>query len=300
MRAWSRFVPAFWFWLRLLVGVLAGAYVGIIAVGAVLLTIMVMTPLKGSICCRTPRDFGAAYEAVRFPTADGLQLAGWYVPGRNGAVIILLHNYYGDRREVLPVAAMLARHGYGLLMYDQRASGESEGDVRSLGLLDIPDVNSAVDYLHARGRQHIAAYGCSMGASLALAAAAGNQAIVAVAADAPSPLTFDETYDPAGDDAWLVNLPLHGLSHALVTLRSGAWPPMSITQATQRLAPRPLLLLSTGRGGERERIDALFAAAAEPKQRLSIPDAGHCAAPLSHPSEYEQHLLDFFDQAFLR
>lgn len=287
------------FWLRLLLILPLGAYVSIIVLGAIALTAMVTIPLPANVCCQSPRDFGAQYESIHFAGVDGALLAGWYVPGRNGVVIILLHSYYADRRQTLPVAAMLARHGYGLLMYDQRASGESQGQVRSLGWLDIPDLDRAVVYLQARGELRIGAYGCSAGGGIALAAAADNPAIAAVAADAPNPLSFDEIYNPAGDAVWALDLPLYMLYYRLVVLRTGSGPPMSTTQAVIRIAPRPLLLISSGQGGERARTQALYTAAGQPKEEWNIPINGHCAGPLTDPAGYEQHLVDFFDQAFL-
>ncbi len=297
MRPAGKFAPGFW--LRLLLILPVAAYASIIILGAIALTAMVTLPLPASVCCQSPRDFGAQYDSVHFPGADGAQLSGWYVPGRNGVVIILLHSYYADRRQTLPVAAMLARHGYGLLMYDQRAGGESEGQVRSLGWLDIPDLDQAVAYLQSRGETRIGAYGCSVGGGIALAAAAGNPAIAAVAADAPNPLSFDEIYTPAGDAAWVVDLPLYMLYYRLVVLRAGSEPPMSTAQAVARIAPRRLLLISTGQGGEQARTQALFAAAGQPKEQWNIPINGHCAGPLNDPAGYERHLVEFFDQAFL-
>ena len=37
---------------------------------------------------RTPADLGVAFSDVTFPSGDGVELAGWYVPSRNGAAVI--------------------------------------------------------------------------------------------------------------------------------------------------------------------------------------------------------------------
>ena len=78
---------------------------------------------------RTPADYGLSYESVIFPSTDGLSLAGWFIFPKNeignGAAIILCHGYGSTRAEMLPVATILARHGYGALLFDFRAHGES-------------------------------------------------------------------------------------------------------------------------------------------------------------------------------
>ena len=47
-----------------------------------------------------------------------MTLSGWYVPSRNGAVVILLHGYGNNRAQMWPRAEPLARAGYGVLLYD--------------------------------------------------------------------------------------------------------------------------------------------------------------------------------------
>src|SRR5215217_7801756 len=78
---------------------------------------LVLIHYRQPICCVTAADRGLmTYEDVRFPTADGLMLVGWYVPSRNGAAIIALHGSGGNRTATLEHGAMLARHGYGVLL----------------------------------------------------------------------------------------------------------------------------------------------------------------------------------------
>lgn len=274
------------------------AYAGMVLYGSLSITSMLTVPLKGDVCC-----FDLPHQGMRFRTADGLTLFGWYVPPRNGAVVILMHTYYTDRRQVIPVARMLIDHGYGVVMYDQRASGQSDGEVRSLGWLDIPDVSQAVTWVQSQpgvdaGR--IGIYGCSMGGAIALAAAAQNPAIAAVAADAPSMLTFDESRPPFDGPYWFINFPTYALYYWFVSLRAHATPSMPTWQAAQMVAPRPLLLISTDQPGEAQRVDSFYAAAGQPKSRWHIPQAGHCGGPGTQPDEYEWELTEFFDGALLK
>lgn len=271
----------------------------IIFLAAFLMATAFTIPLNSTVCCEAPARFGAEYESIHFSTADGLTLSGWYIPPRNGAVVILVHSYYGDRRQTLPVAEMLHKHGYGLLMYDQRASGESEGDSRSLGWRDIPDLKEAAAWLEKQPEtQKIGAYGCSMGGAISLAGAVGVPSISAVAADAPSPLQWYENIPPFSLSDPL-SLPIMTLYYPLVMLRARAVPPTSTVEAVQNYGLRPLLLISTGESGEFSRVNSYFDAAVGPKTHWNIPNSSHCAAPSTHPQEYEQHLVEFFDTTLL-
>jgi pimeloyl-ACP methyl ester carboxylesterase len=285
------------YYLKFLARASVVTILSIVFLAAFLMATLVTIPLKSQVCCETPAQFGADYQSIHFPTADGLMLAGWYVPPRNGAVIILVHSYYGDRRQTLPVAEMLYKHGYGLLMYDQRASGESQGDSRSLGWRDIPDLKEAAAWLVGHPEaQKIGAYGCSMGGAISLAGSVGVPSIRAVSADAPSPLEWREYLPPFSlQDPF--SLPITALYYPLVMLRARALPPTSTVEAAQDYGSRPLLLISTGQGGEFSRVSTYFDAAVGPKAHWNIPDSSHCAAPITHPQEYETHLINFFNSA---
>ena len=270
--------------------------VGLVLVPALVLAYTVTRPLNHPICCQTPADFGADYESIRFQTVDGLWLAGWYIPPSQGkAVIILLHTYYADRRQVLPVARMLSAQGYGILMYDQRASGESQGDSRSLGWRDIPDLGAATEWLASRAASPaIGVYGCSMGASIALAGAANLPVIRAAVLDAPSPLGYRENL-PQFNPRDPLMLPIMGLYYPIVMLRARVLPPSTTLQAVKQFGQRPLLFISSGSGNEKMRVETYFAAAPGPRSHWNLPTASHCSGPQQAPLEYSQHLLDFFN-----
>lgn len=284
--------------LRLFILLIVASYFGVVLYSSLSITSMLTVPLKGDVCC-----FDLPHQGMHFKTADGLTLFGWYVPPRNGAVVILMHTYYMNRRQVIHVARMLIDHGYGVVMYDQRASGQSDGEVRSLGWLDIPDVSQAVLWVQSQpgvDADRIGIYGCSMGGAIALAAAAQNPAVAAVAADAPSPLTFDESRPPFDGPSWFITFPTYALYYSFVSLQAHVTPSMPTGQAAQMIAPRSLLLISTDQPGEAQRVDGFYAAAGQPKSRWHIPEAGHCGGPSTRPTEYERELTEFFDAALLK
>lgn len=88
------------------------------------------------------------YKKVKLTTKDGIQLAAWYTPPKNGAVILVAHGYNDNRPE--NIYAMLAWNGYGVLAWDFRAHGESGGDISTLGYYEQLDVEAALDYALAQ------------------------------------------------------------------------------------------------------------------------------------------------------
>jgi hypothetical protein len=116
-------------------------------------------------------DLGAAHEDVGLHTADGLDLDGWYVPSRNRAAVIVFPGRSGTRRQ----ARMLVRHGYGVLLYDRRGEGRSEGDPNSFGWDFDKDIRAGIDFLRHRADvdpRRIAGLGLSVGGEMMLQTAA--------------------------------------------------------------------------------------------------------------------------------
>ena len=91
----------------------------------------------------TPASAGLAYQDVTLTTADGVRLAGWYVPSSNGAAVVLRHGAGSTRSNVLPEAEVLARHGFGVLLVDARGHGQSDGRAMDFGWHGDADIDAA-------------------------------------------------------------------------------------------------------------------------------------------------------------
>jgi pimeloyl-ACP methyl ester carboxylesterase len=252
-------------------------------------------------CCITPADLGFDYEEVAFSSSDGVMLSGWYIPSRNKATVILLHGYGGNRLEMIWRADMLARHGYGVLLYDQRASGESGGDVRSYGWFDVNDVEAALGFLQSRDDidpERIGILGFSVGGQVALRTAARTNRIKAVAADGPSMAIAQDAFAPASLWEWL-NISAIRIGDRLLARRTGVPVPPGVAEVIADIAPRPILLISTGESYEQRQARRYYDLANEPKMLWEIPEAGHGGGPSTRPQEYEEGIVTFFDQALL-
>ena len=69
----------------------------------------------------SPRSTSAGpFQDVTVPSADGVELSGWYVPSRNRAAVVIVAM---GRTSPGPHARMLARNGYGVLVIDPRGWG---------------------------------------------------------------------------------------------------------------------------------------------------------------------------------
>src|SRR3954452_576084 len=144
-------------------------------------------------------DLGAPYENVEFRTADGLRLKGWYVRSRNGAAVISFPGRASSQQR----AKLLARHGYGVLLFDRRGEGESEGDPNIFGWDGARDIHAAVTFLQHRADvdpDRIGGIGLSVGGEMMIQAAAESSALRAIVSEGASERSVRDTLATPGHD----------------------------------------------------------------------------------------------------
>jgi dienelactone hydrolase len=252
----------------------------------------------------TPASRGLAYETVTVMTDDGVRLAGWYVPSTNRAAVVLLHGASSTRSDVLDEAAVLARHGFGVLMIDARGHGDSDGRAMEFGWHGDADIAAATGYLAERrdvDRQRIGAVGMSMGGEQAVGASAGNELIRAVVAEGA-------TARNAADEAWLsdqyglrglVQQQLERLQDWVTDALTSASVPTSMRAAVETSTDTRYLLITGGDRPDEARAAAYIAAGApERVETWTVPDAGHTDGLQTHPEAWEAHVVAFLTEAF--
>ncbi|HTL29945.1 MAG TPA: alpha/beta hydrolase [Tepidisphaeraceae bacterium] len=130
------------------------------------------------------RQLGYRYEPVAFRSTDGIELAGWWIPGfttsRNSQVkfdrtVIICHGLAANKSNQLVMSRAFVPDGYNVLIFDFRAHGDSGGQLSSLGDLERFDVLGAVRWLKQNRPEQakkIYGVGISMGAAALIGAAA--------------------------------------------------------------------------------------------------------------------------------
>ena len=251
----------------------------------------------------TPADLGLAYRDVTFATTDGVTLSGWFVASTSGAAVVLLHGSGSTRSAVLDHAVVLARHGFGVLLFDARGHGRSGGRAMDFGWYGDEDTAAAVSFLQAqRGIDgaRIGAVGLSMGGEEAIGAAAADPRIRAVVAEGA-------TNRVARDKAWLseefgargaVQEGIERLLYGVTDLLTAADQPAPLREAASVAAPRPMLLIAGGARPDEGRAGRhIRAGSPETVQLWVVPDAGHTKGLVTHPREWEERVTSFLSTA---
>ena len=243
----------------------------------------------------TLRENDIEFQQLDLITEDGIRLSAWYTPPRKGAVILLAHGYGDNRPEW--VHALLARKGYGVLAWDARAHGESDGEVSTMGYLEVLDVKAALDFaLNQPEVIRVGAWGGSMGGATLIRAAAAFPEIEAVFIDSAF-ASLDDEFD------FLVPYPvINPLAKFIAEIQTG----ISLDQINPlndiaQISPRPVYIVhSTGDTvAPPDAGEKLYNAANEPRFLWIEADAAHLSIHLVNERRYQRRLIGFFDEWLL-
>ena len=268
---------------------------------------LVMSPLDSRRPIEeTPADVGMEYRDVQVTSADGIDLAGWWTPSRNGAALILQHGYKTNRSsELLGIAALLAEHGYGVLLSSVRAHDVNGGEVISFGLEEMQDLAAWLEFTQEADGvdpDRIGAFGNSLGAALIIQAAAQSPAIKAVVAHSAFASIRSTVETSVRYFTGLPPFPFAPMILFWVERDRGFDPDgFDFTQWVDDISPRPILFLQGGADSVITPASGrlLYDAAREPKELWFDPDLGHVAFFDDRPEEFEHRVVGFFDRHLL-
>jgi hypothetical protein len=276
-----------------------------LTVGALVLTSQVLFPTAiAYVVTHTARaevpgpNLGAAHEEVAFMTSDGLRLQGWFIPSRNGATVIAFPGRSGPQKHT----RMLVSHGYGVLLFDRRGEGASEGDPNTFGWHGERDLHAAAAFLRSRpdvDPERIGGIGLSVGGEMLIRAAASSDVFKAIVSEGASGQSIrDGIANGEVSDEILAD----GAVTLATALFTNDLPPPSLKGEVPKIAPGAVFFVygEKGQGGTETKPNrGFYDAAREPKQIWEVPNGQHIAGITTEPEEYERRVIGFFDDALL-
>jgi fermentation-respiration switch protein FrsA (DUF1100 family) len=195
---------------------------------------------------------------------------------------------------------MLADQGYGVLVFDRRGEGVSDGEPNLLGWGGDEDLKAAAEYLASRpdvepGR--IGGIGLSVGGELLIEAAAESDSFAAIVSEGAGARSVRDVWDRPGTPS-PIDLWIWSLVTPAVAVLTDQLPPRSIRDLVDEVSPTALLLVY-GEQGQPQEISMnpdFYEAAGEPKELWEVPESAHIDGIDAQPEEYERRLIEFFDR----
>jgi dipeptidyl aminopeptidase/acylaminoacyl peptidase len=254
---------------------------------------------------RTPRDAGLPdYREVSFAPQGqpGAALAAWWLPSRNGAAVILVPGIGQSREGMLDQGAVLARHGYGVLLTEPRSCAASP-PAFTAGYGEVGDVAGALAFVQAQpgvDKGRVGLLGYSAGGATAILSAAQLTDVRAVVSEGNF---YNLGYDIAntgGHNSLLSSFYYEVILWFYRHYTGVDARLISPIDALGEIAPRPVLLIFGEREVESGHAYEQFAAAHDPKSLWIVPGVGHGGYLPAWPEEYEARVTAFYAEALLR
>jgi pimeloyl-ACP methyl ester carboxylesterase len=203
-------------------------------------------------------------------------LRGWLIPATatpHRGLLVYLHGVADNRQSGLGLATRYAARGWDVLAYDSRAHGRSDGKACTYGYHERRDVGRVLDAVGARDAVLL---GCSMGAAVALQAAAVEPRVRAVVAVSPF-ATLDRVLRERARSLRLVSETDVVAAIALAE-RQGAFRAGDVSPVAAAARLHIPVLVIHGEADTKIVVDhgrEVYAALAGPRQLVVVPRAGH-------------------------
>jgi uncharacterized protein len=264
----------------------------------------VITPNQLEAADQAFARVGATREDLVATARDGILLRGWKVRAAhpNGVWVLLLHGRSRNRLSMMGYANFLLASGYSVVMMDARAHGQSGGAISTYGHVERYDVSATLDELIAGETvNHTYAFGESMGAAVALQAAAIDPRIEAVVAEGAFRNLHEVMFDYAGLRlSALLGKTLFRPAAILAVHEAEQQAGFRFDDVSpeQSVASRkfPVMLISgmNDHNIPKRHAQAIFTAASGPKELWLVRGAGHQQAMQRAPKEFQSRVLRFF------
>lgn len=236
----------------------------------------------------TPDVYGIEYDDVTFRTEDGLNLNGWFVPGKKSSPDVDLHTllwFHGNagniNRRLDNIKMIYDRVPVNVFIIDYRQYGKSEGKVSEQGT--YIDARAALAYLHSRkeiNQEKIIFFGRSLGSAVAVELALKEKCCALIL---ETPFTSIEEMGKMLYPFLPVSLLLKTRYDSLSKIGDIKVPILVMHGDQDKLVP-----IEHGR--------ELYEAANEPKEFYTIPGAGHNDTHIVGGEEYFDVIRKFVNK----
>jgi len=292
-----------------------------VMVAAVLLVYTVSSPPQ-AVYLVTPEKYGqfstrgARVTDETWANRDGSPSRGWLLKGvENAPAVVLLHRYGADRSHVLDLAVKLNEAtNFTVLMPDERGHGINPSVAQSsFGGCEGDDALAAIEFLRglkSDGQSNLVGrdigfYGVEMGALSALAAAAKDPNVKALALDSVPPTSNDvlaSAVEKRFPFASSVTSKIANIGTPLY-FYNGCYRRDAACDLAKSVANRQVLLLAgvdaTNLQDSTTKLNRCFPNATKVESKTDLNPSGYnmMNASLEQSAAYDQRVIEFFKTA---
>jgi hypothetical protein len=245
------------------------------------------------------QNFPGHPEKLNFTVKGEGARDGWFFPGlKTAPTIVLCPAYESSRGELLTLASALQDQQYNVLIFDFSAQGSSGGR-STLGFQEVNELRAAMDAVANRGdvdARRFGLWGANLGAYVALAEAAGDSRVRAIAAESPyghpsDMVALQIRRSGLGSIPLVTGMAqivfgwLHREFRAVPPLKARIAKLSGVAQLYLQSPDEPLLAASTAE---------LFGVSSEPHELVALQHGNYAGMLDDEKRNYENRIVSFF------
>ncbi len=256
-----------------------------------------------------PADLGLEAQEVTFTLSGGKRSPGWVIQGEAAAnedalTVVIVHGFGDSRYGAMRRAPLVGPTVKRVVVFDLPGQGESESKRAYGGLREPDDVLAVLGQLEKQDAERIVLLGVSMGAGIAIAAAAKaggdiRDGIVGVIAEGPY-RHWDEPLHNVFRKHRYPRWPIIPLAGEWLALTAKGFTEFDRAEHAAKLGC-PLLVVHGSEDGLCPITSAKQIAEAAPAgEFIEIEGGGHDDLPCEHEQAYKDAVGDFLKRLCVR
>jgi pimeloyl-ACP methyl ester carboxylesterase len=274
--------------------------IGLLTTGLMLIYIVYPIGTGFFATFRYPSNVGktpAGFNDITLTTSDKVTLAAWYAPSKNGKAIILMHGATNSREGVRKQALMLQKDGYGVLAFDLRGHGKSDGNgANGFGWDSQFDIEAAVTFLRNQTPVVlIGALGLSIGGEALLSASSFFPEIKAIISDGATFRSLGDYLAIPANQSFMASF-TNRLMYASAAFFSQKNPPTRIIDSIQTSVSTHYLFIAANIQDEVIYNQMYHDLVLDRSEIWIVNGVEHIKAVDKYPDEYETRINLFFEK----
>jgi fermentation-respiration switch protein FrsA (DUF1100 family) len=233
-------------------------------------------------------------------SSDQLKLHAYTIKNTNptNKWVIIFHGYSSQASSMLASAMKFYQEGYNILLPDARGHGQSEGDYIGMGWDDRLDAIGWIDTIVQNNPDsEIILYGVSMGGATVMMISGEKlpSNVKAIVEDCGYTSVWDEFSYQLKEIFGLPSFPVMNFASLVTKIRAGYTLGEASALKQIKKSTTPILFIhgDSDTFVPSHMLDTLYNAAPSPKEKLSVPGAGHGEASSVEEAEYWNTVFHF-------
>lgn len=235
---------------------------------------------------------------------DGITLKSKYLEGNDKHLwTVIIHGYKSDNVNMMAFGAEYYERGYNVLLPDNRAHGESEGDYIGMGWLDKDDITCWINWIMAKDPQaKVILHGVSMGgATTMMLSGDNNENVIGYIEDCGYTSVWDIFASELDKRFSLPTFPVLDISNLVAKAKAGYDFKKASAIEQVKKCQKPMLFIHGGMDDfvPTDMVYQLYDAATCEKDIYIVEQAGHGEAKNYNPQAYWNSVFTFINEKIL-